>query len=57
MRAPDGQGLVQVSVGVDALPVPMKPNVVEAPAPSAPFQETFFTVTTEPLVLGVPLQS
>jgi hypothetical protein len=48
---------VQAGVGVDALPVPVKPNVVDVLAPSAPFQERFFTVTAEPLVLSVPLQS
>ena len=52
-----GQGLVQAGAGVDALPVPLKPKVVEVLAPSAPFQERFFTVTAEPLVLSVPFQT
>ena len=48
---------MQAGVGVDALPVPVKPNVVDVLAPSEPFQETFLTVTAEPLVLSVPFQS
>ncbi|MEN3306671.1 MAG: hypothetical protein V7603_2873, partial [Micromonosporaceae bacterium] len=57
VEGPDGQGLVQAGAGVDALPVPVNPNVVEVLAPSVPFQETFFTVTAEPLVVSVPFQS
>jgi hypothetical protein len=36
MRALGGHGLVQAGVGVDAVPVPVKPNVVDALAPRAP---------------------
>ncbi len=53
----DGQGLVHDSAGVDAAPVLMKPNVVDAPAPSAPLYDRFFTVATEPLVLSAPFQT
>jgi hypothetical protein len=35
----------------------MNPKAVEVPAASAPFQETFFTVTVDPLVLRVPLHA
>src|SRR4051794_8116718 len=38
-------------------PDPMNPNVVESPAATVPFQLAFLTVTSEPLVLAVPLQS
>ncbi|GAA4721098.1 hypothetical protein Prum_013600 [Phytohabitans rumicis] len=48
---------MQVSDGIDGVPSAMKPNVVEAPAPSVPFQATFFTVAAEPLVVSVPFQT
>src|SRR5215470_14437490 len=55
--APVGQGLVQDSVGVFAVPLAIKPNVVEAPAPRAPFQEAFFTLAVAPLTVRVPLHT
>jgi len=44
---------VQVAVGAAFADVhePMKPNVVDAPAPSAPFQAALVAVTAEPLWL------
>jgi hypothetical protein len=48
---------VQVSVGVEVLPPAVKPNCVEAPAPSEPLNDRFFTVTLEPLVVSVPFHS
>ena len=50
-------GLVQVSVGVDAVPLAVKPNVVAAPALTEPFQAAFLTVTADPLVVSVPLHN
>lgn len=35
----------------------MKPNVVLAPAPRAPFQASFFTVTAEPETVSLPPHS
>src|SRR5689334_11931095 len=35
----------------------MNPNVVASPAATVPFQLAFLTVTSEPLVVAVPLQS
>ena len=52
-----GHGLVQESVGVDGDPLARNPNVVEALAPSEPFQLRFFTVADEPLTISVPFQS
>jgi hypothetical protein len=52
-----GQGLLQAIVGVVAEPFAVKPNVVEAPAPSDAFHETLRTVAVEPLMLSVPFQS
>jgi hypothetical protein len=48
---------VHVTVTAAGVPEPVKPNVVVAPAASEPFQEAFLTVTVEPLVVYVPLQS
>src|SRR5512138_11154 len=42
-------------VGVE--PDPRNPNVVSPPAGIVPFQLAFLTVTSEPLVVAVPLQS
>jgi hypothetical protein len=46
----------QVNAGVAGVPEARNPNVVEAPAPSAPFQDTLLTATADPLVTGVPFQ-
>jgi hypothetical protein len=42
---------------VGVLPDPRKPNVVSPPAGIDPFQLAFVTVTSEPLLVAVPLQS
>ena len=52
-----GQGLVQVSDGVDGVPLAMKPNVVEPPAGSDPLYETLLTVAVEPLTVRVPFHT
>ena len=53
-----GNQLAQVRVGVtEELPVATNPNWVEALAASAPFQDRFFTVTAEPLVVSVAFQT
>lgn len=51
------QEAVQLSVGVVALPLAVKPNCVEPPAPSEPLYDKLRTVTLEPLVVSVPFQS
>ena len=50
------EGLVQAGVGVDALPLAGKPNVVVALAASAPLYEALRTVMVDPLALSVPFQ-
>ena len=40
-----------------AVPLAVKPYAVEAPAPSAAFQDRLRTVTADPLVVNVPLLS
>jgi len=44
-------GEVQVSVGVEGLPLAVNPNVVVAPPASEPFQDRFLTVTAVPLTV------
>ena len=51
------QGLVQLTVGIDAVPPAVKPNVVEPWAARDPFQDRFFTVAVVPVTVSVPLQS
>ena len=50
------QLLAQLTVGTALLVVqaPMNPNEVDAPAPSAPFQDSFFTVTLAPVWVLAP---
>lgn len=48
---------MQVSAGADGDPLARNPNVVEAFAPSVPFQLRFLTVADEPLTLSAPFQS
>ena len=48
---------MQAGVGVEALPLAVKPKVVEALAASVPFQDRFFTVAADPLVVSAPAQS
>jgi hypothetical protein len=48
---------VQVRDGADGVPPAMKPKVVEALAPSAPLYGALPTVTADPFVLSVPLQT
>jgi hypothetical protein len=43
--------------GVDGVPLPMYPNVVDPAAGNAPLYPALVTVTAEPLVLSVPFQS
>ena len=48
---------MQVTAGVDALPFAVKPNDVVAPAAREPFQDRFFTVTADPLMVCAPFHS
>lgn len=48
---------MQVSEGVDGVPVARNPKVAEPDAGIEPLKEAFFTVTAEPLVLSVPFHS
>jgi hypothetical protein len=52
-----GYGVVTVRAGLEGVPVPMNPKVVEVPAASEPLYEALRTVTVEPLVLSMPFQS
>lgn len=52
-----GYGLVQLSVGVDGVPLARKPNVVEVDGCSDPLYEALPTETDEPLVVSVPLHT
>jgi hypothetical protein len=45
---------VQLTLTWPALPAPMNPNEAEAPAPSAPFQDSFFTDTVPELPVATP---
>ena len=51
-----GYGLVQVSVGIELVPLqfPLTPNVVDAPAPSEPLWDTLRTVCDAPLAVSDP---
>lgn len=51
------QAALQLNVGVEAEPLPMNPNEVDARAASEPFQDMFVTVTEDPDVVRFPLQS
>jgi hypothetical protein len=50
------QMTAQVNAGVDGVPEARNPKVVEAPAPSAPFQDTLLTATVDPAMAGEPFQ-
>lgn len=52
-----GYGLVQLSAGVDGVPLARKPNVVDVDGWSEPLYEALLIDTDEPLVLSVPLHS
>lgn len=58
-RRGPGYGLVQVSVGFELVPlqVPLKPNEVEAPAPSEPLCGALRTACDAPLGVSTPFQS
>ena len=47
---------MQDSVGVDGVPEPRKPNVVDVDGASAALYDTLRTDTVEPLVLTAPFQ-
>lgn len=49
-------GLVQVMDVAPGVPVPMKPNVVDALAPREPFHAVLRAVAVDPPVVRVPLQ-
>jgi hypothetical protein len=48
---------VQESVGVDAVPLAVKPKVVFPPGDSAPLYEAFVTVTVLPLTVYEPFHT
>ena len=48
---------MQVTAGTVVEPVPRNPIWADWPTFREPFQDRFFTVTEEPLVVSVPLQS
>ena len=54
-----GQLAVQVTVGIELVPFqePMNPKLVLPPACRPPFQDRFFAVTVDPLVVTVALQA
>ena len=50
-------GLVQAMAGADGVPLPRRPNVVDADGWSEPLYETLLTDTDEPLVVNVPFHT
>ena len=54
VRVVEPPSAAQLTLTAPALPPPMKPNEVEAPAPSVPFQEAFVTVTVPDEPVAVP---
>lgn len=54
-QRPLGYGLVQVMEVAPGVPVPMKPNAVDALAVREPFHATLRAVAVDPLVVSAPL--
>ena len=48
---------VRLSTVAGAVPEPRNPKVVDPPAAIVPFQLTFLTVTSDPLLVAVPLHN
>jgi hypothetical protein len=51
-----GNGLVQVMEVAPGVPVPTKPNAVDALASREPFHATLRAVAVDPLVVSAPFQ-